>query len=116
MATKTPNYGLTKPAGSDYYNVEDFNDNADLIDAALKKLDDEKANLDKGGKVPAEQIPEHTHAAGNIAAGTFKDTGVKAKDGTDYSVARVRNIMASDADLTAGSSPLPSGTIYIVFE
>lgn len=31
----TTNYGLKKPAGSDYYNIEDFNGNADILDAAL---------------------------------------------------------------------------------
>ncbi len=32
----TTNYGLRKPAGSDYYNIEDFNYNADAIDTALE--------------------------------------------------------------------------------
>ena len=36
----TTNYGLKKPAGSDYYNIEDFNYNADAIDTALEdKMD-----------------------------------------------------------------------------
>jgi hypothetical protein len=36
----TINYGLKKPAGSDYYNIEDFNYNADAIDTALEdKMD-----------------------------------------------------------------------------
>lgn len=33
----TPNYKLKKPEGTDPVDVQDFNDNADLIDAALKK-------------------------------------------------------------------------------
>ena len=33
MATQTPNLGLTKPQGSDYVRVEDFNGNADVLDA-----------------------------------------------------------------------------------
>ena len=48
--------------------------------------------------------------------GTFAETGVRAKDGEDYATLRLRNIMSSDTDLTAGTSPLPSGSIYIVFE
>ncbi len=36
MATQTPNYLLTKPAQSDFYNVADFNGNADIIDRELK--------------------------------------------------------------------------------
>lgn len=151
MATKTTNYGLTKPAGSDYYNVNDFNDNADIIDEALKRLSDGKADvdedgflspdcipsdilkeddkgapggvaaLDETGKVLQDQLPEqtppaHSHSADEIHAGTFAETGVRAKDGEDYATSRLRNIMSSDIDLTAGTSPLPSGSIYIVFE
>jgi hypothetical protein len=33
----TPNYKLKKPEGTDPVDIQDFNDNADLIDAALKK-------------------------------------------------------------------------------
>ncbi len=58
----------------------------------------------------------HSHAASAISAGTFAATGVKAKSGTDYSTARVRNIRAGTADLTAGSSTLTSGDIYLVYE
>ena len=35
MATSTPNYNLKKPAPEDFYNIQDFNDNMDLIDQAL---------------------------------------------------------------------------------
>ena len=33
----TPNYNLKKPEGTDPVDIQDINDNADLIDAALKK-------------------------------------------------------------------------------
>lgn len=33
----TPNLGLKKPAREDFYNVDDFNDNADILDATLKE-------------------------------------------------------------------------------
>ncbi|RGC58004.1 hypothetical protein DW690_19570 [Dorea longicatena] len=33
----TPNYNLKKPEGTDPVDIQDFNDNADAIDAALKK-------------------------------------------------------------------------------
>lgn len=36
MATQTTNYKLTKPEGTDKYNVEVFNGNADIIDTQLK--------------------------------------------------------------------------------
>ena len=33
----TPNYNLKKPEGADPVDIQDFNDNADVVDAALKK-------------------------------------------------------------------------------
>ena len=36
MATTTTNYGLTKPAGTDKYDISVFNSNADKIDAQMK--------------------------------------------------------------------------------
>jgi len=35
--TTTTNYNLKKPAQSDFYNIDDQNDNMDIIDAELKK-------------------------------------------------------------------------------
>lgn len=35
MATYTENYSLLKPGDEDFYNVEDFNENMDTIDALL---------------------------------------------------------------------------------
>ncbi len=46
MSSKTMNYNLTKPAQSDFYNVDDFNDNADIIDTELKKNSDILGNED----------------------------------------------------------------------
>ena len=37
MAAETANYGLKKPGAEDFYNIEDFNWNADVIDAELAK-------------------------------------------------------------------------------
>ena len=35
MSTRTTNYNLIKPDKTDFYNIEDFNGNADKVDAAL---------------------------------------------------------------------------------
>ena len=40
MAEFTPNYNLKKPLPTDYYNVEDFNENADIIDQKLKEVEE----------------------------------------------------------------------------
>ncbi len=54
--------------------------------------------------------------AADVQAGTFPATGICAATGTDYTAARVRNVKFSAADLTAGSSSLPSGSICLVYE
>lgn len=35
---QTDNYKLNKPDGTDNYNIEDFNENADTVDTALAAL------------------------------------------------------------------------------
>lgn len=54
MATNTENYKLKKPAQDDFYNVDDFNDNMDIIDAELKnKYDpDNKPTASDIGGIP----------------------------------------------------------------
>ena len=46
MATTTTNYGMTKPDVTDYYDVDVFNGNADIVDAKLKELEDGKLDTD----------------------------------------------------------------------
>lgn len=71
MATYTKNYNLKKPAPEDFVDVADLNENADLIDAALKK----KADLDASGKLSESQLPAMSYiptsqkgAAGGVAS------------------------------------------------
>lgn len=71
MATYTTNYNLKKPAPEDFVDVADLNENADIIDAALKK----KADLDESGKLSESQLPNMSYipasqkgAAGGVAS------------------------------------------------
>ena len=45
MATKTTNYGLTKPDGADFYDVDVQNDNMDIIDKQMKANANDVAQL-----------------------------------------------------------------------
>lgn len=45
MSTTTTNLGLKKPASNDFYNIQDFNDNADIIDKAVSKKLNAKAKF-----------------------------------------------------------------------
>ena len=38
MADKTTNYNSIKPTPDEFYDIEVFNENADIIDAELKSL------------------------------------------------------------------------------
>jgi hypothetical protein len=62
----TPNYNLIKPEQDDFYDVDDFNTNADIIDKELhetQKVTESKgkpnglATLGEDGKVPSDQLP-----------------------------------------------------------
>ena len=57
----------------------------------------------------------HSQAASTITAGTLP-AGVVATVGADYTTSRLRNISAGTGDLTAGSSALGNGVIYLVYE
>lgn len=67
-------------------------------------------------QIDGKAASSHNQDASTITSGTFASTDVKAKSGTDYSTARVRNIQAGTEDLTAGSSALANGDIYLVYE
>ena len=45
----TTNYGLNKPEATDFYNVEDFNQNMDTIDSTLKKMESKTNDIVHGG-------------------------------------------------------------------
>ena len=59
----------------------------------------------------------HKHNASDVTAGTFGgQVTANAEAVADISVSQVRNIMASMTDLTAGTSSLTSGNMYLVYE
>ena len=71
MATYTEHYELIKPDGGeegDFYDVDDFNGNADKIDATLFKLDKGKADISEDGKIPLSQLPEMNYDTAGSAA------------------------------------------------
>lgn len=58
----------------------------------------------------------HNQAASTITAGTFAGQVVAQSGSQDPGTALIRNIKASTTDLTAGSSSLETGVLYIVYE
>ena len=73
--TETTNLHLKKPDTSDFYNIEDFNGNADILDAEIKKLQSsgeskaDKSYVDEQleGKADKSDIPTSLPANGGNA-------------------------------------------------
>ena len=67
MAAETANYGLKKPSAEDFYNIEDFNWNADVIDAELAKRAELPAmDFDPAGSAAAVQTALSGHTGDNV--------------------------------------------------
>lgn len=92
MADYTENYNLKKPDRTDFYSVQDFNDNADIIDAALdNKLNKDFSNASGG------VIPITSGGTGNSAG--YIRTGQKANTSVgSYATCEGRNTTASGND------------------
>ena len=45
MPTNTPNYGLIKPAENEFYDVNQFNQNSDIIDTQIKQVNNRVDNF-----------------------------------------------------------------------
>ena len=57
VATETTNYHFSKPAETDYYDVNIQNNNWDVADQTLKGLDDEKVDKN-GGDIANAEVSE----------------------------------------------------------
>ena len=66
MATQTTNYKLIKPAQEDFYDVDDFNANADIIDTQLQTLSNNKVDKVSGKGLSTN---DYTTAEKNKLAG-----------------------------------------------
>jgi len=53
MATFTENYNLIKPDGEDYYDVADFNENMDTLDAVVASVETAAAEVNEKIGTPA---------------------------------------------------------------
>lgn len=104
MATNTTNYNLIKPDATDFYDIDDFNKNADAVDTAL------------AGKAATT----HYHAASNITSGTLPltrgGTGGTTATAARSSLGAAPAYTYGTADKTAGTSSLTTGTLYFMYE
>lgn len=81
MANYTTNYKLKKPLDNEYFDLNDFNDNADLIDIALK------TNADSFTSHEAELMAQRQHTVikcNKDISGIYTTVTLKRQDDTVY--------------------------------
>ncbi|MBS4785191.1 MAG: hypothetical protein KH009_03665 [Clostridiales bacterium] len=107
---KIPAEQLPSDVGKD--TAEEILEKLKTVDGVGSGLD---ADLLDGKKASEFAAAIHTHTADQILSGVLP-VSVIATNSTDYGTSRLRNIRASTTDLTAGSSPLANGELYLVYE
>lgn len=84
--------------------------NTTYVDTAAAGVKNDIVNILKG-----YALKEHSHSASDITSGTFANTAVHAKNGSDYIESRIRNIsfLGSSEELPAA---LENGAMLAVYE
>jgi len=107
----TPNYNLKKPGQDDFYNIEDFNENADIIDVELKKLDEKIENIEVSVTSVNEKTGDVVLTADDVGAETPAGAQAKvnaalnsAKQYTDQEVGEVSQALAAHKAENASTS------------
>jgi len=105
MATLTPNYSLTKPAGTDTVNIDVINNNMDLLDAAVAS---KETPADAQTKATAAQTAAATYTDGKVGEVTVASIGAAtsaqgAKADTSLQTSQLGQVagVAKQDDLTA---------------
>lgn len=75
MATETTNYKLIKPEQTDYYDVDVFNDNADIVDTALAGKSDEAHSHSLSSSSITGTLPTSKGGTGNTSIDTTPTSG-----------------------------------------
>lgn len=112
MAQTTTKMGLTKPEMSDTISPNLFANNFQTIDDALMSLNDIQTTADLTGKIAEAGAVKSLITSENLI-------GKKKADATASAVlgdSQVRDIYAGTSDMTAGTTNLATGSIYIMYE
>lgn len=103
---QTTNYGLNKPGGSDYARIDVLNANMDAVDAALKDLEESKA---EGAALAAHEADGVKHVSA-AERETLTQGFALLSDTVDTHIARTDNPHGVTA-AQVGALPLSGGTL-----
>lgn len=108
MATETTNYKLKKPEYNEYVDIGVLNENFDVLDEKVADVEDKLNNLDIPTPDVSGQIEIHNDAedAHSETLAKKNHTHVPSEVGISYGT----------TDLTAGTSALETGKLYLVYE
>ena len=113
MATNTTNYNLVKPDQTDFYDVGDFNGNADIIDAQLKSINDQYTNL--SGAVETNTVKVDAALAMGVRTLSCTKSGKTFKLAQPLpSTGLYSCIFTAPADYMTGDSFTVNGAVYAV--
>lgn len=98
MASETTNYKLKKPSDDDFYDVQDFNGNMDLIDKGMKQNAERieraeggrRINLTVGGWSTAAPYTQLISVE-NVTAEDIPVIGILIADGTTAANVKLQN-------------------------
>lgn len=97
MADYTENYNLKKPDDTNFYNIQDFNGNADIIDAALNdKLEKDFSNI-SSGTIPITN------------GGTGATTATQALSNLGITTALDNKLNKDFSNVSSGAVPIANG-------
>jgi len=126
LATQTNNLGLTKPAGSDYVQVNDFNVNSDVLDAAIGKLSElrtqvktslveaiNEAMISGGTDSPYINKDNGHWMQWNNTLLKFEDTGVVAQGSMWYNGTSITGTSATASVFPTGITLAHVGDLYL---
>lgn len=104
MSTFTEHYNLIKPQEEDYYDVQDFNENMDTIDAQMMQTETEIAGVN-------EKIGTPTVAGDTLFSLLSKETGIiKSVQRLKYS------ITLNVASKTLAINPVNANKSFVIME
>lgn len=88
MAEFTPNYNMKKPSDDDFYNVQDFNSNADIVDDELKK---------QSNRIKATEYPAFTEAE--------KDENIQSKESLPTLLGKIKRAITKISEHISADNP-----------